>query len=161
MSRKLIRGVVGVAVGLLAWTGPALAATSGAQRFTVVLHDGPDASLCTAVASGPISGVGPCVLEEHSGGIAVLHITLPNGTLNLNTLVQSGESQFDPTTCVFRFTETDTFLIAGRSGTYASATGDGTVAISGLFVMPRTATGCDESQARGVTVAQMTGTATV
>src|SRR5436309_1283644 len=121
MSRKLIRGVVGVAVGMLAWTGPALAATTGVQRFTVVLQDGPDASSCTVVASGPISGVGSCVLEEQSEEVAVLHITLPNGTLDVTTTVTSHESQFNPTACVFQFTEADTFTIAGWSGAYASA----------------------------------------
>lgn len=159
MSRRLIASVAGVAVAMLAWTGPASAATSRAERFTFILYEAPEGTSCTAIASGPISGVGSCILEEQSEEVSELHVTLPNGTFGVTTTIVTDDGQFNSTACLFQFTEADTFAISGSSGAYASATGSGTAAVRGVFTLPHTAQGCDRSQERGVIVANATGTA--
>lgn len=162
MLTKLTRGTAGVALGLLVLAAaPASAATTGSQRFTFLIREAPDESSCQVAAAGPISGVGTCVLDEQSEEVTVVHVTLPTGTLELTVTNVEHSSQFNQQACVFRFTETETFTITGGTGAYAAATGSGTDVLQGVFVLPRSADGCDRSQERGVIVARATGTASV
>lgn len=160
MSSKLFRGIAGAVVGVMAWAAPALAATSGSQRFTLLLREGSDATSCTLIASGPISGVGTCGVDEGEDG-DVTHVVLPTGTFDLVVTTVTQSRQANSTVCVFQFTTTETFTISGGTGSYANAAGAGTSTSRGIFTSPHTPTGCDRSEATGVVIGHASGTASV
>jgi hypothetical protein len=114
------------------------------------------------VATGRITGVGTCTLEQPSPGVTIVHVILPDGTLDIDVTTINHVGEFDDQACVFRFTDTETYTITGRSGAYVGATGSGTDTLGGVFTSPRTAAvGCDQSRSRGVIVAVGSGTASV
>src|SRR5947208_2433785 len=123
MSSKITKGIAGAAVGMLAWTAPALAATSGTQTLTFVVREAPNTTSCLAIASGPISGVGTCVLDEQSEEVVTVHVALGNGSFDVVVSTVTEDSSFNSQACVFQFTDTDAFTITGGSGAFASASG--------------------------------------
>lgn len=153
--RKLMAGL-GVALG--AWlvvAGPAMAATSGDQTFTIVGED----NTGTVVASGPITGVGTDVETSDTtdtfvfdaGSITISHIDNPGGT-----------QSFNPTTCIGRGTFTGNYTITSGTGAYANATGSGTYSGRFFFVGDRDETGqCAEEGGFSFFTVRVSGTTTL
>lgn len=134
----------------------------GNQRFTVVVRQTPDSTACTVVATGRITGVGTCTLDQPSPGVTIVHVILPDGRLDIDVTTINHVGEFNDQACVFRFTDTETYTITGRSGAYVGATGSGTDTLRGVLTSPRTgAGGCDQTRSSGVIVAVGSGTASV
>lgn len=155
---KKTTGVAAAILGVLALAAPAFASTTGNQRFTVIIRQTPDSATCMAVATGVITGVGSCTLEQPSPGVTNVHIVLPDGTLEVHVEATNHVEDFNAQACVFRFTDTETYTLTGLSGAYDGATGSGTDTTRGVFTFPRTDEGCDMTQGRGVVIAVGSGT---
>ena len=124
------RVVLAAAIGGLAVAGtpsPAVAATAGAQDFTVVKIG---TNTGTVVARGVITGAGAEEnnrLQEPRGAPFQVEFTFPNGKL-FQTITPVGlpRVEFSPVTCVARISIFDTTQVTGGTGAYTGATGSGT-----------------------------------
>jgi len=142
LKKKVWMAVVATGLGLTGSPGPALAATSGPQTFTVV-KIGTDTG--TVVARGVITGAGR---EENNrlqvprGAPFQVEFTFPQGKL-FQTITPVGppEVDFNPTTCIARITIFDTTEITGGTGAYAGASGSGVATARRTVIRGRNADG--------------------
>lgn len=148
-----------VALGLLAWAGPASADPARSQRFTVIFS-GDEGAPGRVVASGVVNGVGTDVTVSEDESTAVDEITFPGqGTLFVTINFDPGpEPSFDSRSCVSRFSGTGTLTVTGGTGRFVGASGTGAVSFKGIFVGRRTAQGCSEEGGRSFVVAKVNGT---
>ncbi|MDQ6797158.1 MAG: hypothetical protein M3011_03870 [Actinomycetota bacterium] len=154
--RKIIGVLMGAAM-LVGMAAPASAATNN-QRFTIVAKfsaNGPTS--CQVVATGPIQGTGTCTIDEVSNIVTIIHVMLPNGTVDIRAKETKSTDQFNEAACVDTFTFTENFRITGGTGAYAGASGSGTDTGQGVFTAPRTPQGCDENSGSGFVVANAIG----
>lgn len=155
--RKKVIGVLLGAVALVAMAGPASAATNN-QRFTIVAKFANDETVaCRVVATGPIQGTGTCTTSDEGHNVTLIHIVLPNGTVELRAKEVSSTDQFNQAACVATFSFKENFRIVDGTGSYAGATGSGTDSGHGLFTAARTPDGCDPNQGTGVVAVNATG----
>jgi hypothetical protein len=145
MLKKIAGGVLGAGM-LVAMAGPASAATNNEQITIVARTTGDTTTSCQAVATGPITGVGTCTTTDLGPNTTLVHVMLPNGTVDIKARQVSSSDQFSPTACVDRFTFREKFTVTGGTGAYAGATGHGTDVGNGVASIPRNSQGCDFSQ---------------
>lgn len=157
--KRVISVVAAVAVGVLAWAGPAAAYPAGNQRFTVIFS-GAEEAPGRVVASGVVNGVGTDVTVSQDDSTTVDEITFPGqGTLFVTINFDPGpEPSFDSRSCVSRFSGTGTLTVTGGTGRFVGASGTGSVSLKGIFVGRRTAQGCSEEGGRSFVVATVNGT---
>ncbi|HEY5012154.1 MAG TPA: hypothetical protein VIK61_05540 [Acidimicrobiia bacterium] len=121
-----------LAVGAIG-TGVAGASTQ-TEYFTATQTsvDGPQ----TVVAAGPISATGTDVQT----GLHRDQFVFPAGVLTIRHEPVTRTQSYDSRTCLSRFTETGTYVIAKGTGAYVHVTGSGRYKLVGMFQ------GCDQSQ---------------
>ena len=142
LKKKVWMAVVATGLGLTGSPGPALAATSGPQTFTVV-KIGTDTG--TVIAQGVITGVGQ---EENNrsevprGAPLQVEFTFPEGKV-FQTITRVGppEVDFNPTTCLARISIFDTTEITGGTGAYAGVSGSGVATVRITVLRGRNADG--------------------
>jgi hypothetical protein len=156
--RKKLTGVLMGAAMLVGTAGTASAATDN-QQFTIAARFGPNggATSCQVVATGPIHGSGTCTVTDVSNKVTLIHIVLPNGTVDLRAKEFASTDTFTRKACLDQFTFQENFTIVGGTGAFANATGSGTDSGSGVFTAPRTSQGCAFEQGSGFVVATATG----
>ena len=161
MLKRVVGALAGATVALVGLAGPSWAATTGTERLLFLVRQSGEEQTCTVIASGPISGVGTCTIEDVAEGETVVHATLPGGSFDLTTTTEDESDDFNEQACIFRFTSTEAFELTGVSGDFENATGSGTDVVRGSFFAERTPQGCDEASASGFIIARATGTVTV
>ncbi len=153
-----------MALGLLAWAGPAAADAPANQRFTATFTStGGSQPPVRVIASGLINAVGTDVTVTSDGdaGSTEMFVFPGQGTLFVTVTNNPGGSQtFDPRSCVSRFSGTQTLNITGGTGRFVGASGTLMGTERGTFVAQRTAQGCSQDEApRAATfIASATGT---
>jgi hypothetical protein len=160
MRAKLAGVVAAVAVALVGVAAPATAQMAGNEHFVIIARLGNfGVTSCRVAATGPVSGAGTCTVDQVSETVTVVHLLLPGGTVDLTATQTENSDQFNPQTCVGRFTFTESWEITGATGAYAGATGSGTDKGTGVFHGPPQH--CDPSQSTGQIVARGTGTVSI
>lgn len=160
--RKTLALLAGVVWLLAAQAGAAMAATSGAQTWTVVSRNGQPTRVA---ASGVLTNAGTVkdflTLHLETGTFDNFAVqTYPDGTL-LYHGQGTAVLNVDPVTCIGKGRFVGPFVITGGTGAYAGASGSG-VAIGDLtFVFTRTPTGCSSVPIQSWGVAQATGQLTL
>lgn len=144
-ANQFLAGFLGAALALVALAGPAVAQTSGNQRF-IVVGGGTGNPTVRVIAVGPITAVG--VLEETEDE-DIVRFVFPQGTLTLDAPSEEESEEFNERACTGSFTFSGPFQIIGATGAYAGTTGSGTFEGQGRFVGERTATGCSEDEDSG------------
>jgi len=116
--RRALLGFAGAAGGVLLTAGPAFAATTGAQGFTLTSSGrGP----LQVTATGPIHGAA----VDKTSGPTHDQFVFPQGAVNVQHAPTS--SHQGPTAgCTTFYTERGTYGLAGGTGAYAGASGGGT-----------------------------------
>jgi hypothetical protein len=151
---KRLIGVAAVAaMALMGSAGPAAAATTGRQTFSIVSQD----DKATVTASGPISGTGKDVVVNDTTDKFVFS----KGNVTVVHTPGSSHESFNPQSCTGTFTERGTFQITGGTGKYKGATGSGTYDARGTFVGTQTPDGCSDAGSTFVAFVNAKGTATV
>ena len=142
-TKKIIVATLVAVTGMVAWAGPAPAA-SETQRFTVLL--GGDVE--PVIAAGPVRGVGTLETVSHQfnpddGSVVVLNrFVFHDGTLEVTF---RGQAQLESVaTCVTRTAIDGTFEVTGGTGQYEGASGGGTFTDRGTWVTRRGPEGCSE-----------------
>ena len=160
MFRKLFGALAASSIALVGFSAPAHAAT-GSQQLTVVVRQSGAESSCRVVAAGPITGVGTCQVEDAADGQRVVHVFLPGGSFDINVTTVTESDDFNEQACLERFTSVSTFELTGVSGRYAAVSGAGTDNVTAVLWATRTPEGCPDQPSGAITVARMSGTATV
>ncbi len=166
--RKILVAAFVMGVALMGFPGPASAQTGGRQTFVLTqIGDQPEA---TVYAAGPIRGVGrDIVLNEEFDDEAGTFVSedvlrFPDGDVFV-TFAGQADFEFDPRTCVGRFSGTATYQITGGTERYVGASGSGSGPFRGVFVAGRNPDGtCSEEEddeVANVFFATLGGTATV
>lgn len=129
MKRRLITAplvMAGMAgLGMVATAMPAAALpTSGNETFTVTQTSatGPQ----RVFATGPISGVGVDIEVSDTED----QFFFPAGSVTVDHEPTTSSDSYDPTTCIFRYTESGTYVIVGGAGAYANVSGSGTYKVT-------------------------------
>ena len=126
---------VGAVVLSLGAAAPALATTSGTERFTVVETSATGHTFPLS-ATGPIHELGKDVQLRNN----MDRFVFDQGSLLIRHTRTSGTEQSDPKTCTFRFTEQGTYRVVSGTGAYKDATGNGTYQLRGIGI------GCDHNK---------------
>jgi len=145
MRSKRLRMVLAAigATGLVA-AAPASAVAQDAGRslrFTeTFIGRAPDPT-GTIVATGVITGVGHVIGMVGDADVW----SFPGlGTILFTRQVISSTDDFNPTTCVDRFSGVETFHLAGGTGKLAGLVVDGTFSDHGVFIADRVGGGCSQ-----------------
>jgi hypothetical protein len=133
MLKRMAASIVAVGAVAVVWAGSAAGAT-GSQRFTVSGSDNGG----HVYASGPISGSGRDIVMGQNADKFVF----PNGSVIVSHHATSMNDNFDPRSCMDRFTESGTYSLSNGTGAYKGVTGSGTYTAKGVARGTRTATGC-------------------
>jgi len=143
LTKKVITICAVLAIGLLAWAGPAAADPGANQRFTIISSGSDVEAPGRVIASGVINGVGTDItLSESESGGKDQFVFPGQGDLFLTrTDDPGGSNSFDVRSCVGRFSGSGTFQITGGTGRFVGASGSGTYTFRGT-VVARTAQGC-------------------
>ena len=152
--KKIFMTTMAAGVVFLGLTTPAVAETSGTQRFLLIFR-GPDVAPM-AVATGPIRGVGT---YDPVGD----RLELPGGTVSLRSQMTTNEFNPDFDTCTATVNQGGTWEIVAGTGAFEGASGQGTArTLTGRVVGVRSPEGCSFGPgAVGVVVLRLEGTASV
>ena len=133
MFKRVAASVVAVGAVAVVWASAATGAT-GSQRFTISGSN----SGGHVYASGPISGSGRDVVLGQNADKFIF----PAGSVLVSHHATSQSDNFDPRSCMDRFTESGTYSLSSGTGTYKGVTGSGTYTAKGVARGTRTASGC-------------------
>ncbi|MDQ4070172.1 MAG: hypothetical protein M3203_11980 [Actinomycetota bacterium] len=122
------------------------------QRFTMIIQG--EGNVGTAVAQGQFTGRGTFEETEEDVGL----FTFEGGTLTVLGLFDDESTEFDPHTCVGRFTTAGRYVVTEGTGIFRGATGSGQLRGRVTFATNRTAEGCGEEERFAVAVFHLTGT---
>jgi hypothetical protein len=151
---KRLMGVAAVAVlALMGSAGPAAAATTGRQTFSIVSQN----DKATVTASGPVSGTGKDVVVNDNTD----RFVFSKGNVTVVHTPGSSHESFNPQSCTATFSERGTFQVTGGTGKYKGATGNGTYDARGTFVGTHTAEGCSDAGGTSVFFVNAKGTVTI
>ncbi len=135
--RKTLLAVTMMVAALAGTTArPALAATTGAQRFNLF----GDNNGQTVIASGTVFAVGESIPidEDHD------RFVFPNGSFLVTHPETSNDERFNEVACLGTATFAGTYTLSQGTGAYAGISGSGTYSGKAIFVADRTPTGCSE-----------------
>ncbi len=167
MKRTLVAFVV-AGIALVGLPGEALAQASGRQTFILKqIGDQPEA---TVYATGPIRGVGRDIVvreefdDEAGTFVSEDVLRFRDGDVFV-TFTGQAQLEFDPASCIGKFSGTATYEITGGTRRYAGASGSGSGTFRGLFVAGRNPDGtCSEDEDEelvSIFSANLRGTATL
>ncbi len=74
---------------------------------------------CRVVATGPIQGIGTSTTSDEGHHVTLVHIVLPDGTVELRAKQVSGADQFKQAACVDTFTFIESIRVVGATGVRA------------------------------------------
>ncbi len=149
MKKTLVAALV-MGIVLVAFPGGASAQTTGRQTFVLIqVGDQPEA---TVYAAGPIRGTGRDIVvneefdDEAGTFVSEDVLRFRDGDVFV-TFTGQAELDFNPDTCVGKFSGTVTYEITGGTGRYTGASGSGSGTFRGLFVAGRNPDGtCSEDE---------------
>lgn len=142
-----------VVAALITTTAPAVAATTGAERFTLFGQD----ETATVIATGTWLAVGESVTIDDNNDLFVF----PNGAFKVNHPQTGGSDTFNERACVGASTFNGTFTLSQGTGAYAGISGSGAYSGKAVFWSPRTATGCSGTGGGSTFFVNATGTTTL
>ncbi len=149
MKRTLVAVVV-AGIALVGFPGGALAQTTGRQTF--ILKQVGDQPEATVYAAGPIRGVGRDIVvneefdDEAGTFVSEDVLRFRDGDVFV-TFTGQAEFEFDPESCIGKFSGTVTYQITGGTRRYTGASGSGSGTFRGLFVAARNPDGtCTEDE---------------
>ena len=167
MKKALVAAVV-VGIALAGFPGTASAQVSGRQTF--ILSQVGDQPEATVYASGPIRGVGRDIVvrdefdDEAGTFVSQDVLRFRDGDVFVTFRGEAG-FDFDPESCIGRFSGTATYEITGGTRRYRGASGSGSGNFRGVFVAGRNPDGtCSEDEDDelvNVFSANLRGTATL
>ncbi len=166
--RKTVVAAIVAGIALVGFPGGAAAQTTGRQTFTLSqIGDQPEA---TVYATGPIRGVGRDIVvneefdDEAGTFVSEDILRFPDGDVFV-TFTGQAAFDFNPDTCVGKFSGTATYEITGGTGRYTGASGSGSGTFRGVFVAGRNPDGTcsedEEDETASVFSARLRGTATI
>ena len=148
--KKALLGAVVVAIALVGFPGGAVAQTPGRQTF--ILSQVGDQPEATVYASGPIRGVGRDIVvneefDDEAGTFVSEDILRFRDGDVFVTFTGEAAFDFNPATCVGKFSGTATYEITGGTRRYTGASGSGSGTFRGVFVAGRNPDGsCSEDE---------------
>jgi len=122
MFKRVAASLVAVGAVALVWAGSATGAT-GSQRFTISGSDNGG----HVYASGPISGSGHDVVLGQNAD----RFVFPAGSVLVSHHATSMNDNFDPRSCLDRFTESGTYSLSSGTGAYKGVSGSGSDIVLG------------------------------
>lgn len=161
--RKAVPFLAGVVWLVLAQTGAAFAATTGAQNWVIVSRSGQPNRVG---AYGVVNATGTVVdhlnLNPATGAFDNLATqTFPAGTLEYHG-VGTATLQVDPRTCIGSgHIVSEHFTITGGTGAYEGASGSGTATGDLGFAFSNTGAGCSQVPTQSWGVDRAVGTLTL
>ena len=166
--KKTLVAVVVAGIALVGFPAGASAQTTGRQTF--ILSQVGDQPEATVYAAGPIRGVGRDIVvneefDDEAGTFVSEDILRFRDGDVFVTFVGQATLEFNPESCVGKFTGTATYEITGGTRRYRGASGSGSGTFRGVFVAGRNPDGsCSEDEADeliSVFSANLRGTATL
>ncbi len=167
MKKTLVAAIV-MGIALIGFPGGASAQTTGRQTFVLTqVGDQPEA---TVRAAGPIRGVGADIVvnedfDDEAGTFVSEDILRFRDGDVFVTFAGQAVFEFDPRTCVGKFSGTATYDITGGTDRYLGASGSGSGTFRGVFVAGRNPDGTcsedEEDERASFFFATLRGTATV
>ncbi len=144
-TKSIVTIVMTIVIALMAFTGPASAATVPRQNFLVIFSGTADNPKATVVASGAFAAQGSATEEsfqDNSDGslTTVERFDFAAGSVTV-TAVGYATEHLNAQACLDSNSATGTFTFTG-TGNLASITGHGTFGERGFFLATRTPTGC-------------------
>jgi len=133
MFKRVAASVVAAGAVAVVWAGSAAGAT-GSQRFTISGSNNSG----RVYATGPISGSGRDIVM----GQELDKFVFAKGSVLVSHHATSMNDNFDPRSCMDRFTESGTYSLSSGTGAYKGVTGSGTYTAKGVARGRRTANGC-------------------
>lgn len=147
-----------VAVTLIAAAGPAAAAPTQDQQFTIT--DDFSAGKSTVVASGAVNATGSDFelgsKEAGRTNHSIDDFVFDDGTIHLK-VKGVDSSTFDELTCTATVSEKGNYVITGGDGAYAGITGSGHFNVSGTIQFEQTEDGCNFNNATGTVMVDAPG----
>ena len=153
--KRLLAALALVATVLAGQAVPAGAATTGDQSIVLIIRD----DGATAVATGPISGIGDFFEDPDDPDIVTF--VFPNGSVTFDAPADEETESFNETACVGRFTFSGGYTIVDATGAYEGASGEGTFSGRGVFVGRHTDDGCSDEGGSVVVFVRVSGTTTL
>jgi len=144
MRKTLVAAVMMAAALFGTMPAPALAATTGSERFLLF---GPETGQ-TVIATGSFLAVGQSVPIDEDNDLFVF----PDGTFRVNHPQTGGSDHFNDVACVGTATFVGTYTVGQGTGAYAGISGSGTYSGKAIFTADRTADGCSEEGSAWVIV---------
>ena len=151
---KVVLGVLVAAGALGTFAATAAAQTSGSESFdgTILARAtlGDRTVLASVVrARGAFNGVGRIVEVPNQPGdpdnVERDDFVFAAGTMHVVTTVEDFESSLDPRSCIFMATISQTAVVSGGTGAFATATGSFTGGLTGQLKAARNSDGsCSE-----------------
>lgn len=151
--RKTLVAVTMMVAGLFWTAGPAMAATTGAERFT--LFGSGDSQ--TVIATGIFFAQGESVPLDEDNDLFVF----PDGAFRVNHPQTGGDESFNEVACIGTATFSGTYTLSQGTGAYAGISGSGTYTGKAIFVAQRTDEGCSEEGGSVWVFVNARGTATL
>lgn len=155
MRTKAVLSAALILGGLLVGTGSAHAQDRANQSFTMITRG--EGNVGTAIAHGRFTGTGTFQETEEDVGL----FTFEGGTLAVLGLFDEESTEFDPRTCVGRFTTTGRYVVTEGTGIFLGATGSGHLRGRVTFGTNRTADGCGEEERFAIAVFHLDGNLTL
>lgn len=153
MKKTLVAVTMLVAALVGSGAAPAVAATTGAQRFTLFGQD----DSATVIGAGPVFGVGEAITLDDDNDSFVF----PDGTFHVFHPETSSNDNFNEVTCLGTSTFAGTYTLSQGTGAYAGISGSGTYSGRAIFLADRTDTGCSEEGGHFWVFVNATGTTTL
>jgi hypothetical protein len=152
MMKRVAMAVAAATTVAAVWAGTAVG-LSGSQRFTL-RFTGSGGGGGTVYAAGPISGTGSDVVINDNTD----RFVFTGGSVTVTHQTTNSSDSFDPRSCRGTHRETGNYQIAGGTGKYAGASGNGTYSLWASFRSTRTASGCSHGGESGTGVVTARGT---
>ena len=141
--------------GIVGAASAGAAPAAGSLRFTEIFVGRAPDPTGTIIATGVITGVGHVVGMVGDADVW----DFPGlGTINMTREVISSTDDFDPATCIERFSGVERFRLSDGTGRLSGLTVEGTFVDHGVFIADRVDGGCSQDSGTLSVVARGQGT---
>jgi hypothetical protein len=128
--KRLARVIILAGFALASLPGPASAQTGTTQHFTIIDTGG---DTTPVIASGTINAIGAETSTRnpaHPAAPYTATFAFPQGDVLSTVTPGRPQIRFNPTTCVTKIAEPDSFIVTAGTGKYVGASGHGTATVN-------------------------------